>query len=203
MSDTVEHNYLSRLSGLSVKRIEEKANSGFLNAYAHGQIWETGRKRVAYRQFLLKRMLNPADLSVDEMERLLPQKVTDAVAKNLKKQRLELIQSGVLKQLSEAAAKKIKQYAKQAPRGLFAVPAFEYALRRYARLKTHYRVPVEARDAAARYLCYKLQERAFVVDLDERLSARLDETVSALPAVEVSRPTVIGRLKNLFCRQRD
>lgn len=95
---------------------------------------------------------------------------------------------------------------RHAPVGIFTLPAVGYALQRYARLKTHYRVPVEARDMAAKYLCFKLQERAFVIDLNERFSVHFSDEVATniSPTVVSSKcQSVVKRLKSLFFRQRD
>ena len=95
---------------------------------------------------------------------------------------------------------------RHAPVGIFTLPAVGYALRRYARLKMHYRVPIEARDMAAKYLCFKLQERAFVIDLNERFSVHFSDEVATniSPTVVSSKcQSVVKRLKSLFSRQRD
>lgn len=93
-----EYDYLARLNGLSVRRIEEKATSAYLSAYSHREIRENGRKRAAYYDLLLEQGRLPTfKLSVHEMERLLPKEVTVQVAQDLKKRRSDLMQSAILK----------------------------------------------------------------------------------------------------------
>lgn len=93
-----EYDYLARLNGLSVRRIEEKATSAYLSAYSHREIWENGRKRAPYYDLLLEQGRLPTfKLSVHEMERLLPKEVTVQVAQDLKKRRSDLMQSAILK----------------------------------------------------------------------------------------------------------
>lgn len=149
--------------------IEEKAYQALLGVYTQSQLWEIVQKRIIYKKLLTLWGKNISRLTLKQMHDMIPQEMHIRIEVRLHKKRIFVLQKGVFEQLTQKGIRKINQYREKISSDKSDTMAFEWALRRYLRLYTKGNVPIEARDDAAKYLHYKLEEQAWKNDLLNKL----------------------------------